>query len=122
MRTKMQREKEQSYSTAAGKPRVLLVSDCANWRQTFKATLGLEQCEIVEADSVEEAISACGSGVSLAVVDISMDNLEAVLAMLRTQASGEGIPVLVDTVWLPDEPRLVLSNCCKVRGTFQATS
>jgi DNA-binding NtrC family response regulator len=107
MKTKMQKEKERSHSPGSGRPRLLLVSDCANWRQTFKATLGLEQFEISEASSVEEAILAGGGGVDLAVVDISTENLVGVLEMLRAQAWGEGIPILVDTVWLPNEQNLV---------------
>lgn len=110
MQTQRQTAPAHAYGTAAKRPCVLLVSDSASWRQTFRATLGAAQIEIREASSLQEAGLACGSEVDLAVVDISMDDFLAVLELLRTQAACADMPILVDTVWLPAEPQLALNG------------
>lgn len=96
----------QLYLPAAGKPRLLIVSDSSERLTELRASLGVAEIEITGATSAEELSRACRCGHDLAAIDVGPAHLAGVLKALRASAGHAEIPLLVEASRLSAETGL----------------
>jgi hypothetical protein len=97
---------QQAYPAPAGKPRLLIVTDCPDRLSGLRASISTGGIEITGAASFEELGRACQSEHDLAVIDVGAASLPEVLRTLRSSVRHNGISLLVEASRVLTEPSL----------------
>jgi hypothetical protein len=100
------RKAEQSYAVPAGKPHLLIVTDCSDRLTGLRALLHADGVEITGVDSLEELSRACHYKHDLVVIDVGAARLPEVLRAFRSSERHSGISLLVEASRVLTEPGL----------------
>ena len=100
------RSAQQAYPAPAGKPHLLIVTDCSDRLSSLAASIQTEEIEITGAVSAEELRRACHRAHDLAVIDVGLARLPEVLRILRSSPGHQGISLLVEASRVVAEPGL----------------
>jgi hypothetical protein len=100
------RKAQQAYPAVAGKPHLLIVTDCPDRLRDLRASISTEGIEITGTASSEELNRACQSEHDLAVIDVGAARLPEVLRILRSSVRHSGISSLVEASKVLIEPGL----------------
>lgn len=87
-----------------GRPRLLIVTDCAERLNYLNSALDASRSEITSARTTEEIARACEERHDLAIVDVAPEQLQETLNLIRTSAGHAGIPLLVSIGRIVAEP------------------
>jgi DNA-binding NtrC family response regulator len=85
------------------KPRLLLVSDSHDRLKSLEAGLNNNGFDITTVCSLEELVTACDGCHDLVALDVSPDQIGPMLKQIRTSASHEMVPVLVEATRLTSD-------------------
>jgi len=97
---------QQSDPAPAGKPHLLIVTDCSDRLAGLKSLLHADGVEITGVDSSEELSRACHREHDLVVIDVGATRLPEVLRILRSCMRHSGISLLVEAGRVLTEPSL----------------
>ena len=86
----------QTVTFPNSKPRLLLVSDSYDRLKSLEAGLSNAEFDITMVCSLEELVTACNGCHDLVALDVSPDQIGPMLKQIRTSASHEMVPVLVE--------------------------
>jgi len=79
-----------------GKPTVLVVDDEKNIRRTLRMVLEAEGCDVLEAESAEEALPVLESEpVDLGIFDVRLPGMDGLALLARARELWRDLPVIV---------------------------
>jgi hypothetical protein len=100
------RRAQQSDPAPAGKPHLLIVTDCSDRLAGLRSLLHADGVEITGVGSSEELSRACHGKHDLVVIDVGAGRLPEVLCTLRSSARHSRISLLVEASRVLTEPSL----------------
>lgn len=100
------RRVQQFDPAPAGKPHLLIVTDCSDRLAGLRSLLHADGVEITGAASSEELSRACHGRHDLVVIDVGAGRLPEVLYTLRSSVRHSGISLLVEASRVLTEPGL----------------
>lgn len=100
------RRAQQSDPAPAGKPHLLIVTDCSDRLAGLRSLLHADGVEITGVASSAELSRACHREHDLVVIDVGAASLPEVLRTLRSSVRHSGISLLVEASRVLTEPGL----------------